>query len=257
MPASPEYQLYSESTKGDQPGRWRFVLRASDGSDPLVAEDVEPDVQGERLELLSVVRGLEALDQPSRVTLMTPSVYVREGIRYGLEEWRSNDWQWESFGRMVPVKNGDLWQRVDRAMGFHEVECHTRRFDPPHQTVSPPHNGDSGIHQNRRRRPWLAYPSMAASGGRVWASNRPPSTRIGPRGVCVRVKIVGVRAASGSPGIGVNYRVCSENECSRAPDAIPRETTPDERSGNNVSIRNSGARRSACVLPSRWTRSAN
>jgi ribonuclease HI len=141
MPASPEYQLYSESTKGDQPGRWRFVLRANDGSDPLVAEDVEPDVQGERLELLSVVRGLEALDQPSRVTLMTPSVYVREGIRYGLEEWRSNDWQWESFGRMVPVKNGDLWQRVDRAMGFHEVECHTRRFDPPHQTVSPPHTG--------------------------------------------------------------------------------------------------------------------
>jgi ribonuclease HI len=140
MPSSPEYQLYSESTQGDQPGRWRFVLRASDGSEPLVAEDVEPDVQGERLELLSVVRGLEALEQPSRVTLMTPSIYVREGIRYGLEEWRSNDWQWESFGRMVPVKNGDLWQRVDLAMKFHEVECHTRRFDPPHPVASPPHN---------------------------------------------------------------------------------------------------------------------
>lgn len=68
------------SAKPDRPGLWRFVLRGDDGSAMLVAEDVEPDIQGERLELLSVVRGLEALEQPSRVTLMTPSVYVREGI---------------------------------------------------------------------------------------------------------------------------------------------------------------------------------
>ena len=136
MPSTPEYQLYSESTQGDQPGRWRFVLRAGDGSEPVVAEDVEPEVRGERLELLSVVRGLEALDQPSRVTLMTPSVYVREGIRYGLEEWRSNDWQWESFGRMIPVKNSDLWQRVDRAMQYHDVDCCVWRFDPPHESLS-------------------------------------------------------------------------------------------------------------------------
>jgi ribonuclease HI len=126
------------SAKPDRPGQWRFVLRGDDGSALLVAEDVEPDIQGERLELLSVVRGLEALEQPSRVTLMTPSVYVREGIRYGLEEWRSNDWQWELFGRMVPVKNSDLWRRVDRAMQFHEVECRTWRFDPSHEEPSPP-----------------------------------------------------------------------------------------------------------------------
>ena len=77
-----------------------------------MAEDIEPDIQGERLELLTVVRGLEALDQPVPVTLMTPSIYVREGIRYGLAEWRRNGWRWESFGQMVPVKNCDLWQRV-------------------------------------------------------------------------------------------------------------------------------------------------
>jgi len=95
--------------------------------------DQEPEVQGERLELLTVVRGLEALDQPSRVTLMTSSKYVREGIRYGLSEWQSNGWCWESFGEMVPVKNRDLWQRIDRAMRFHEVDCRTWRLDPPHE----------------------------------------------------------------------------------------------------------------------------
>lgn len=139
--SSPRYQLFSMSAKPDRPGLWRFVIRGDDGSALLVAEDIEPDIQGERLELLSVVRGLEALEQPSRVTLLTPSVYVREGIRYGLEEWRNADWQWESFGRMVPVKNSDLWRRVDRAMQFHEVECRTWRFDASHEEPSPPVGG--------------------------------------------------------------------------------------------------------------------
>ena len=128
----PHYLLFSESSETAEPGRWRFVLRASDGSERLVADDVEPDTWGERLELLTVVRGLEALDQPSRVTLMTPSAYVREGIRYGVPEWRRNGWRWECFGQMIPVKNGDLWQRVDRLLRFHEVECRIWRLDPPH-----------------------------------------------------------------------------------------------------------------------------
>lgn len=143
------------TTQADVLGRWRFVLRPDDGTEPLVVEDVEPDVQGERLELLSVVRGLEALDQPSRVVLMTPSVYVREGIRYGLEEWRANGWQWEWFGRMAPVKNADLWQRIDRAMSYHEVDCRTWRFDPPHEHIAPPSTmaDDQEVKTNDRAAP--------------------------------------------------------------------------------------------------------
>lgn len=128
----PHYVLSSESAETDDPGRWRFVLRTSDGSERLVADDIEPQIRGERLELLTVARGLEALDQPSRVTLITRSAYVREGIRHGLSEWRRNGWRWESFGRMIPVRHSDLWQRIDRALDFHQVECRTRRFDPPH-----------------------------------------------------------------------------------------------------------------------------
>lgn len=133
--ATPHYLLFSGSSDGTEPGRWRFVLRTPDGSKQIVAEDVEPDVRGERLELLATVRGLEALDQPSRVTLVTPSRYVRGGIRFGLNEWRRNGWRWEYFGQMVPVKNSDLWQRVDRAMRFHEIECRSYRTDPPHEPV--------------------------------------------------------------------------------------------------------------------------
>jgi ribonuclease HI len=132
----PHYVLLSEATAVEGTGRWRFVLRSADGSEQFEVADVEPGVKGERLDLLTVVRALESLDQPSRVTLIASSRYVRQGVQYGLSQWRSNGWQWESFGQLVPVKNGDLWQRMDRALRFHQVECSRRRFDPPHR--SPP-----------------------------------------------------------------------------------------------------------------------
>jgi ribonuclease HI len=134
--AAPRYLLYSHAPEGEDPGRWRFVLREPNGSLRLEAYDSEPDVRGERLELLTVVRGLEALEQPSRVTLITSSTYVREGIRHGLSEWRNNGWRWERFGQMVPVKHLDLWQRVERAMSFHQIDCRSFRIDPPHRPLS-------------------------------------------------------------------------------------------------------------------------
>ncbi len=128
----PHYWMYSEANSEEEPGRWRFVLRAGDGSRQFEASDVEPEIRGERLELLAVVRGLEALEQPSRVTLVTASRYVREGIRHGVRQWRDNAWRWEFFGHMVPVKHGDLWQRIELAMRFHEVDCRWWRIDSPH-----------------------------------------------------------------------------------------------------------------------------
>ncbi len=159
---SPHFLLFSESAGVAEPSRWRFVLRSPDGSERLTADDVEPDTYGERLELLTVVRGLEALSQPSRVTVMTPSAYVREGIRYGVSEWRRNGWRWEAFGQMIPVKHCDLWQRLDRAMHYHQVECRHWRLDPPHQANSfaasqaPPSQGtaasSAGLGRNVRAR---------------------------------------------------------------------------------------------------------
>ena len=132
---SPHYLLFSESRRdhaqcNPSVAQWRFVLEAVDGSSKMEVQDKEPQlVSGERLDLLAVVRGLEALDQPSRVTLVTPSRYVSRGFRHGLQDWRENGFQWERFGQMAPIKNGDLWKRIDRALRFHQVECRTWRFD--------------------------------------------------------------------------------------------------------------------------------
>lgn len=126
---TPNYLLWIE-TVGEEPGEWRFVLQsATEAGEPMDVEldivDVEPEVQGERLELLTVVRGLEALDQASRVTVVTASRYVRIGLERHLAQWRAKGWMWESFGRMETVKHADLWRRLDQASLIHEIHCVT------------------------------------------------------------------------------------------------------------------------------------
>ena len=130
MPADkPHFLLYSETSFTSGNPRWKFVLQATNGNDRFAASDVELDVCAGRLELLAVVRGLEALDYPARVTLLTPSRYVSRGIRRELSQWREWGWRWERFGKLVPIRDHDLWRRVDRAMEFHQVECWGKQLE--------------------------------------------------------------------------------------------------------------------------------
>ncbi len=121
--STPQYLLFSESDSAYDSGCWRFVLQRVGSPEQFEVADEEPGVRGERLDLLTVVRALESLDQPSEVTIVTSSRYVFQGVQYGISEWKRNGWQWEFFGQMVPVKNGDLWQRVEHALRFHRVQC--------------------------------------------------------------------------------------------------------------------------------------
>lgn len=136
---APHFLLTAEGSRANRSGTigaWRFVLQKENGRRTLEVADAEPSVDGQRLELLAVVRGLEALPQPSRVTLLTRSDYVKRGFTYGLEEWRSNAWRWERHGEMVPIKNGDLWRRIDHALKYHSVVCRIIRHDEAHQDVA-------------------------------------------------------------------------------------------------------------------------
>ena len=127
MPESSAHYLLFTDTGAS--GWWHFSLESLTDQVSWDASDVEPDVHGERLELLAVVRGLEAIDEPARVTLITPSRYVSRGLRMGLASWRKQDWKWERHGWMVPVKNADLWQRLDRALEFHRIDCRQWKTD--------------------------------------------------------------------------------------------------------------------------------
>jgi ribonuclease HI len=74
-----------------------------------------------RMELMAPIRALESLTRPVVVLMYTDSTYVRDGITKWLPRWKSNGWQ--TTGRQ-PVKNVDLWQRLDSAAGRHEVRWH-------------------------------------------------------------------------------------------------------------------------------------
>jgi ribonuclease HI len=150
--STPHYLLMSEASRTEGLGNWRFVLRPVDGSTAFEVADTEPDTWGERLDLLTVVRALESLDRPSRVTLIGCTRYVQQGLLFGLSEWRDNGWRWEYFGQMAPVRDADLWQRMDRILNFHRVECGQRRFDASHSLVKDPHWDLAKARQN-----WLDH----------------------------------------------------------------------------------------------------
>ncbi len=170
---TPHYLLMAEASRTEGFGHWRFVLRPVDGSATLEVADVEPDIWGERLDLLTVVRALESLDQPSRVTLIGCTRYVEQGITYGLAEWRDNGWRWEYFGQMTPVRDADLWQRMDRILQFHRVDCGQRRFDAGGASLAGPHWNRAKIGESWVDRiaggDWIKYyaPALAAWCG-VW-----------------------------------------------------------------------------------------
>jgi ribonuclease HI len=169
---APHFLLRARTDPQDERGRWYFTLESSDGAHSVEVEDAEPETRGDRLELLALVRGLEALPQPARVTLVESSRYVHRVLDGGLEEWRANDWRWERHGEMVPVKNADLWRRIDRALHFHELKCQPhaagRHNDRSHRQAKSARLGciNNPSHRNRapRRSDGLCGTVRQASG---------------------------------------------------------------------------------------------
>jgi ribonuclease HI len=145
----PHYLLFTGAIGSDaNAAHWRFVLQPVGSDVSLAVADVEEFARPSRLELLAVVRGLEALEQPSRVTLLTDSRYVIRGLRRGLNQWRERRWRWERFGRLVPIRDADLWRRVDRAMQFHDVDC-SEWYDDEQQPPTDEWNGQSVADDSR------------------------------------------------------------------------------------------------------------
>ncbi|MDG2014265.1 MAG: hypothetical protein P8J33_12220 [Pirellulaceae bacterium] len=130
---APHYLLLTETQSCNENlelgGFWRFVLQQVDGTEHLDVSDTEPGVNGERLQLLAAIRGLEAIGQPSRVNLVTSSAYVNRGIRRDLASWRESNWTWDRFGELHDIKHRSLWQRLDRAMQFHSIQCRSWRMN--------------------------------------------------------------------------------------------------------------------------------
>ena len=99
------------------PGGWAALLCCGDREAELVGGARR--TTNNRMELMAAIAGLEALTRPCSVRLTTDSRYVMDGIRSWLPVWKRNGWRTAA---KKPVKNIDLWQRLDTAAARHEVE---------------------------------------------------------------------------------------------------------------------------------------
>ena len=99
------------------PGGWAALLRSGTHYRELYGCNVH--TTNNRMEITAVLEGLRALKQPCQVTIVTDSEYVRQGIPEWIEKWKRNGWR--TSGK-DPVKNQDLWEALDAALGGHEVK---------------------------------------------------------------------------------------------------------------------------------------
>ena len=99
------------------PGGWAALLRFRGRESEIGGR--EAYTTNNRMELLAAIHGLEALRRPSRVRLVTDSTYVRDGITRWIANWKRRGWRTASGS---PVKNADLWRRLDAVAAGHEIE---------------------------------------------------------------------------------------------------------------------------------------
>jgi ribonuclease HI len=99
------------------PGGWGAILRW--GSHERELKGGEPATTNNRMEMTAAIEALRALKRPSRVRLYTDSNYLKDGINLWLAQWKRRGWLTAD---RKPVKNLDLWQRLEAAMAPHQVE---------------------------------------------------------------------------------------------------------------------------------------
>jgi ribonuclease HI len=109
------------------PGGWGAILRY-DGREREL-KGGEPLTTNNRMELMGAIAALEALNRDCKIEFYTDSIYLRDGVSKWIHGWRRNGWRTAD---KKPVKNVELWQRLDQAMARHDVTWHWVRGHAGH-----------------------------------------------------------------------------------------------------------------------------
>jgi ribonuclease HI len=119
MSSLPEVEIYTDGACSGNPGPggWGALLRYGAVEKELAGG--EGLTTNNRMELMGAISGLEALKKPARVKLYTDSVYVKDGITKWLKGWKAKGWLTAD---KKPVKNVELWQRLEAAAHIHQIE---------------------------------------------------------------------------------------------------------------------------------------
>ena len=127
--AAAEVEIFTDGACSGNPGPggWGAILRYGDIEKELAGG--ESGTTNNRMELMAAIAGLEALKRPCKVRLYTDSLYLRDGITQWLAGWKARGWRTAA---KAPVKNVDLWQRLEQAAAVHEIEWHWVRGHSGH-----------------------------------------------------------------------------------------------------------------------------
>ncbi len=119
-----EIELYTDGACSGNPGPggWAFILRHVPTGKVTEASGGTREATNNRMELQAVVEGLSRLKRKCQVQLFTDSTYVGKGISEWMAGWKRNGWKRRDKGKLVPVKNDDLWKQLDELVGRHEVD---------------------------------------------------------------------------------------------------------------------------------------
>ena len=116
-----EIKIYTDGacTGNPGPGGWAAVILSEKGQEEIFGG--EKLTTNNRMELLAPIEALNSLNEPCNVELTTDSQYVKNGINQWIHNWRKNGWRTAD---KKPVKNADLWKRLDEAVKKHQVNWH-------------------------------------------------------------------------------------------------------------------------------------
>ena len=118
---SERVRLYTDGACSGNPGPggWGVLMLWNDHEKELC--DGEFETTNNRMELMAAIKGLESLNRSVEADLFTDSTYVRDGITKWIHGWKKNGWK---MAAKKPVKNVDLWQRLEAALEGHDIEWH-------------------------------------------------------------------------------------------------------------------------------------
>ncbi len=121
--AKPTVQLYTDGAclGNPGPGGWAYILRHPGSGAERECSGSEPATTNNRMELRAVIEGLTALTRPSHVELYSDSQYVLKGLREWMTSWKAKGWRTAD---KKPVKNVELWQRLDELKAEHTLAFH-------------------------------------------------------------------------------------------------------------------------------------
>ena len=125
----PHVVIYTDggASPNPGPGGWAAILAFGELKKELKGGEL--DTTNNRMELMAAIAAFEALKRPCLVDLHTDSQYLRNGILTWINQWKRNGWRTAD---RKPVKNVDLWQRLEAALGKHQVRWHWVRGHSGH-----------------------------------------------------------------------------------------------------------------------------